>query len=49
MYIARPLRPFAVAGISAITILAGTAAIAGTASSSASALYTAPPVQGIRA
>ena len=47
MHIARPLRLLAVAGISAITILAGTAAIAGPAASSPSALYTAPPVQGI--
>lgn len=47
MHIARPVRPFAVAGISAITILAGTAAIAGPAPSSASALYTAPPVLGV--
>jgi hypothetical protein len=47
MHIARPLRALAVAGISAVTILAGTAAIAGPAASSPSALYTAPPVQGV--
>jgi hypothetical protein len=47
MHLARLLRPLAVAGLSAITVLAPAAANAAPQATAPSALYTAPPVVGV--